>query len=175
MLSHSSCVLFPQLLSRGTTDGHALLVEVTRAWEATTAIAFTRVVPMLTARTFAREATVVWDSTNLRVKGGEDWTPMMERETLERVSRAEAKNGVVLAFAHEDADGFVWKIALLEDSLRQSVRLGKCLRGTAKDNTRSSPFYIAGIPSCVMPSLVPHGRGMTYLRGWGLWPSTILK
>jgi hypothetical protein len=35
----------------------------------------------------------------------------------ERVSRVEAENAAVLASAHEDAKGFVLKIALLEDGL----------------------------------------------------------
>jgi hypothetical protein len=47
----------------------------------------------------------------------EDWATLAERETLERVSRVEAKNTMALASAHEDAEGFARKITLLEDEL----------------------------------------------------------
>jgi hypothetical protein len=42
---------------------------------------------------------------------------LAEREALERVSRVEAENAVAFASICEDAEGFVWKIALLEDAL----------------------------------------------------------
>jgi hypothetical protein len=41
----------------------------------------------------------------------------VEREALERVSRAEVENAMVLASAHEDAEGFARKIALLEEEV----------------------------------------------------------
>jgi hypothetical protein len=56
MLSHSSCVFFLQLLSQGSTYVPALLVEVTRAREATAAVQATHVPTMLAAETSAREA-----------------------------------------------------------------------------------------------------------------------
>jgi hypothetical protein len=43
MLSHFSCVLFMQLLSRGSADVPALLVEMARAREAATTIEVARV------------------------------------------------------------------------------------------------------------------------------------
>jgi hypothetical protein len=36
---------------------------------------------------------------------------------MERVSRAKVENTTVLASAREDAEGFVWKISLLEGEL----------------------------------------------------------
>jgi hypothetical protein len=56
-------------------------------------------------------------SAAIRDKDAEDWTTLVERETLERVSRVEVENAVALASAHEDAEGFVRKITLLEDEL----------------------------------------------------------
>jgi hypothetical protein len=47
----------------------------------------------------------------------EDWATLAERETLERVSRVEAKNTTALASAREDAERFARKITLLEDEL----------------------------------------------------------
>jgi hypothetical protein len=41
----------------------------------------------------------------------------VERVALERVSRAEAENTMVLASAREDAERFVRKITLLENEL----------------------------------------------------------
>jgi hypothetical protein len=41
----------------------------------------------------------------------------VEREALERLSRVEAENTTALASTREDAEGFVQKIALLEDEL----------------------------------------------------------
>jgi hypothetical protein len=49
----------------------------------------------------------VQDSTTLHVKDAEDRAALMERETLERVSRVEAENTAALASAREDAEGFV--------------------------------------------------------------------
>jgi hypothetical protein len=62
---------------------------------------------MLIVEIFAREATAVQDSTTLHVKDAEDQAALMERETLERVSRVEAENTAALASAREDAEGFV--------------------------------------------------------------------
>jgi BMFP domain-containing protein YqiC len=42
---------------------------------------------------------------------------LVEREALERVSRVDVENVIVLASAREDAEGFARKIALLEDKL----------------------------------------------------------
>jgi hypothetical protein len=48
------------------------------------------------------------------------WTielPWRRGRLLERVSRAEVENTMTLASAHEDAEGLVQKISLLEDEL----------------------------------------------------------
>jgi hypothetical protein len=52
---------------------------------------------------------------------------------------------------------------------------GRCLRGSARSNLMSSPFYRPEALSCAMPMSVPHRLGITYQRGCGLRPSTILK
>jgi hypothetical protein len=56
MLSHFSCILFPQLLSWGSVDVLALLVEVTRAWEAAATAKAACATAMLAAETSTREA-----------------------------------------------------------------------------------------------------------------------
>jgi hypothetical protein len=60
---------------------------------------------------------MAWDSATLRAKDAEDLATMVERESLEWVSRAEVVNSMVLASACEDVDGFVWKIILPEGKL----------------------------------------------------------
>jgi hypothetical protein len=47
----------------------------------------------------------------------EDRDALVERVALEKVSRVEVENATELASAREDAEGFVWKIALLEGEL----------------------------------------------------------
>jgi hypothetical protein len=133
-LFYSSCVLFPQLLSQSSVDVPTLLAEVIRVQEVATATEVARVAVMLAVETSAREATTARDSAALHVKDVEDRATLVERESLERVSRAEAENVAVLAAAHEYAEGFARKIALLEDEF------GRCLRGGTKSNSRSSPF-----------------------------------
>jgi hypothetical protein len=117
MLFHSSRVLFPQLLSQGSTDVPVLRVEVTWVQEAAAAVEDARVVAMLVVETSAWEPTTAWDSATLCVKDAEDQATLAEREALERVLRAEMENAVVLASAREDVEGFARKIALLEDEL----------------------------------------------------------
>jgi hypothetical protein len=63
----------------------------------------------------------------------------------------------------------------LRMSMWRSIVPRKCLRGSAKHNSRSSPFCRPGALSCVIPSSVPPGHGITYPRGCGLRPSVILK
>jgi hypothetical protein len=72
---------------------------------------------MLTVEASTREAIAAWDSIALRVKDVEDQDALVEREALERVSRAEAENATALASAREDAEGLARRIALLEDEL----------------------------------------------------------
>jgi hypothetical protein len=47
----------------------------------------------------------------------EDRATLLEREALERVSIVEVENTVASASAHENVEGLVWKIALLEGKL----------------------------------------------------------
>jgi hypothetical protein len=90
---------------------------VTRAREVVADVEAAHAVALLAAEVFAQEATTVWDSATHRVKDAEDQVALAERETLERVSRAEAKNSTALASAREDAEGLARKVALLEDEL----------------------------------------------------------
>jgi hypothetical protein len=117
MLSHFSYVLFLQLLSLGGEDVYTLLVEVTRVWETSIAVEAARVTEMLTAETSAWDFVAAWDSATLRVKDVEDRAALAKREALERVLRAEVEHATALASAHEDADGLVRKITLLENEL----------------------------------------------------------
>jgi hypothetical protein len=48
----------------------------------------------------------------LRMK--EDQAALAKWEVLERMSRAEVENTTALAYVHEDAEGLVWKIVLLQ-------------------------------------------------------------
>jgi hypothetical protein len=94
-----------------------LLAEVARTREAAVTVEVTRAVVMLTAETAVWEAVAAPDSAALRVKDAENRAALAEREALERVSRVEAESAAALASAHEDAEGFVWKMTLLEDEL----------------------------------------------------------
>jgi phage host-nuclease inhibitor protein Gam len=53
----------------------------------------------------------------LCVNGAKDRTALEEREALERMLRTKVENAAVLASAHEDAKGLIWKITLLEGEL----------------------------------------------------------
>jgi hypothetical protein len=48
-------------------------------------------------------------------------------------------------------------------------------RWSTKSSFRSFPFYELRAPSCIFPLLAHHGQGITYWRGCGPLPSTILK
>jgi hypothetical protein len=74
------------------------LAEVTRLWEVATVVEATCIAAMLAIETSAWEASAV-------------------REALERMSRAEVAYAVALASAHEEAEGLIWKIVLLEGEL----------------------------------------------------------
>jgi hypothetical protein len=84
----------------------ALQAEVTRAREIAAATA----------------AAVVWGSATLCIKYAEDRAALAEREARERESRVEVENVVSLASAHEDAEGLLRKIALLEGELAEERR-----------------------------------------------------
>jgi hypothetical protein len=114
-----SCILFLQLLSQGSMDVPAFQVEVTRALEVVATTETIRIVVVLAVETSAQEAAVARDSAALHVKDAEDWASPTEREAWERVLRMEAGNAVVIAFAREDAEGLVQKIALREGELAE--------------------------------------------------------
>jgi hypothetical protein len=80
-------------------------------------------VAMLAAETSVHEAMAAWHGSALRIKDAEDWATLMERETLEKVSRVEVENATVLSSTHEDVEGFLQKIALLEDELATEHRV----------------------------------------------------
>jgi hypothetical protein len=91
-----------------------LLVQVTRAQEVATAVEATHVTSELAIETSAWEAIAAWD---IHVEDVEGRVALAERQALERVSRVEVETVATLAIAHEDAEGFACKIALLEDEL----------------------------------------------------------
>jgi hypothetical protein len=62
------------------------------------------------------------DSAALRVKDVEDRAALAEMVALEKVSRVEVENATTLASAHEDVEGFVQKITLLEGELAAERR-----------------------------------------------------
>jgi hypothetical protein len=143
-------------LSWGSEDVPVLLAEVTHQ-ETTADVEAAHAATMLVVETSAWEAAALRDSAALRVKDAEDRAALAAREELERVLRAEAENTTALSSAREDAKGLAREIALLRMSLQQSVGTGRCLRGSAMNNSRGSPFFRLVVPSCVIPSLVPHG------------------
>jgi hypothetical protein len=126
-------------------DVPALLVELTQVQVVVTAAEATCATTVLAAETFAWEAATVHDSVTHHVKDTEDRASIVEREALERVSRAEAENTTALASAREDAEGLAQKVALLQDEL------------VAEHSLRSSSFCRPGVLSCVMPLSVLHG------------------
>jgi hypothetical protein len=67
-----SCILFLQLLSRGSADVPTLLAEVTREWEAAAAAEATRTAVVLAAKTLDQEAAAARDNATLCVKDAED-------------------------------------------------------------------------------------------------------
>jgi hypothetical protein len=64
------------------------------------------------------------------VKDVEDRATLVEREAQERLSRAEVESTVVLASAHEEPEGHVQKVALLEGELAEARRVQE----VAKEN-----------------------------------------
>jgi hypothetical protein len=90
--------------------------------KAATAAESTHVTAVLAAESSAQEAAMVWDSAVVCVKDIEDRVTLAEREACEKVLRVETENTMMLAFAHEDAEGLVWKIALLRGELAEARR-----------------------------------------------------
>jgi hypothetical protein len=113
----SSYVLSLHLLSWGSRDMPVLLTEVTREWEAAIAMEVARVTVVLAIETSTQEVAAAQDSVALHVKDVEDRSTLVEREVLEWVLRVKAENTVTFASTHEDVEGFVRKIALLEGEL----------------------------------------------------------
>jgi hypothetical protein len=109
--------MFQQLLSWGSVDVLALLAEVTQAREAAAAVEATRIVVVPAEEAFTQDAAVGQDNAALHAKNAEDRAALAESEELVRVSRVEAENAAALSSTHEDAEGFVRKIALLESEL----------------------------------------------------------
>jgi hypothetical protein len=93
---------------------------VTRAREASSTAEAACVTAVLAAETSAQEVVAVRDSVVLLVNDVEDQATLAEREAQERVSRVEAESTVVLASAHEETEGLVRKIALLESELAEA-------------------------------------------------------
>jgi hypothetical protein len=91
-----------------------LLAEVARVLEETAVVEVAHVMAALAAETSTQEATAALDSTALHVEDADDQTALVEREALEMVLRVEVENAMALVSAHEDAEGLVRKIALLE-------------------------------------------------------------
>jgi hypothetical protein len=81
-----------------------------------------RVTAVLVAETPTQKATSAWDSATIRVKDVKYQTTLVEREAWERVSRVEAENIMVWVSAHEDVEGLVQKITLLEGELAEACR-----------------------------------------------------
>jgi hypothetical protein len=74
---------------------------------------------------------MVRDRAALHVKDAEDRATLVERETIERVSRVDVENDTALASAREDAEGFVRKITLLEGELATKRRV---LEGSEREH-----------------------------------------
>jgi hypothetical protein len=86
---------------------------VTQAQEAAATAEATRA----TAKTSTLEAAMAWESTATLVRDVNDQAALAEREALETVSSVEEESIVALAYAREEAEGLVQRIALLEGEL----------------------------------------------------------
>jgi hypothetical protein len=116
-----------------------LWVEVTQAWEVAAVVEASRVAVVLAAETFGQEVAVAWDSAMIHVKGAEDRATLVERKAWERVLRVEVESTVVLASAHEEVEGLVQKITLLEDELTEVRRA----REVAEESSRGLSDAVA--------------------------------
>jgi hypothetical protein len=110
----------------------ALWAEVTRAREAAVAAEAVGVAVVLAAKTSAQEVAVTRDSVVTRVKDAEDQAALTEREARERVSSVEVVSTRVLASAHEEIEGLVWKIVLLEGELAEVLQGREVAEETAR-------------------------------------------
>jgi hypothetical protein len=143
-----------------------LQAEGAWVWEAAIAVEVTHVVVVLAAEASAQEAAAARDSVVVLIKDAEDQATLVEREVWERVSRVEAENATVLAYAREDVENLVWKIALLKGELLwRSAGLERwprriptaCSRGCPGSTLRSSTLCRPEALSCAYPLSVPHG------------------
>jgi hypothetical protein len=92
--------------SRDTYNEHlvlALKLDVTNADLPSLLVEVTQVLVLAAAMEAARVMAVLDVETLFDVEG---WAAQVEREALERVSRVKVENTAVLAFTHEDAEGF---------------------------------------------------------------------
>jgi hypothetical protein len=109
-----------------------LLARVTRARNVAATIEPAHVAAVPTTETSAQEAVVVSDSITLHVKDAEGWPTLVERVAQERVMSVEAENAMALASTHDDAEGLIRKITLLEGKLADERQA----REVAKENSR---------------------------------------
>jgi hypothetical protein len=74
---------------------------------------------VLAIEALAWEAATAWDGATLHIKDGEDRATLVERGALELVPWVEAENSTALTSAHDDTEGLVQKITLLESELME--------------------------------------------------------
>jgi hypothetical protein len=109
-------------LSWGSADTLELQAGLTRAREAATAAEAAHVAVVLDAETSAQEATTPWGSAVVRIRDTEDQATLVERAARERVSSAEVENAAAQASTHEDVEGLIRKVNLLEGELAEERR-----------------------------------------------------
>jgi hypothetical protein len=68
----------------------------------------------------ATEAAVTLESVMTFIREAKAWATLAEREAQKRVSRMEAESVAALASAHGEAEGFAWRIALMEGELTEA-------------------------------------------------------
>jgi hypothetical protein len=118
---------------------------------------------------------VVRDRAALHVKDAEDRATLVERETIERVSRVDVENDTALASAREDVEGFVRKITLLEGELATKRRVLEGSEREHRERFEELTLLQTRALSYAMPWSVPHEGGITCLMGCGMRPFAILK
>jgi hypothetical protein len=97
------------------------------------------VMERLLRETSALEATTTWDSAMTLVKDVRTGQPWQRGGAREKVSRVEAKSATALASDHEDAEGLVRQIALLEGELVEARRS----QDVAEENSRGLSNAVA--------------------------------
>jgi hypothetical protein len=117
----SPCIA-PQLLSRGSTDGTILQVEVAWARGAITVAEVAHAAVVLATEASAQEAAPAHDGATLRIREAEDRVTVVEGEESEWESQAEVEHSAVLVSARADAEGLAQRIALLEGEFAKERR-----------------------------------------------------